>query len=108
MDPFAEHFKLDVEVLHDRTRQVSHISDQARGVRRQKIVEEWVRQKRLGAGANGEVFLERSNSGKVRAIKEVRKSGDLSDYLKELLAMGRLSKVDHPASSNSWVPIAFG
>jgi hypothetical protein len=38
----------------------------------------------------------------------VRKSGDLSDYLKELLAMGRLSKVDHPASSSSWVPIAFG
>jgi hypothetical protein len=77
-------------------------------VRRQKIVEEWVRQKRLGAGANGEVFLERSNSGKVRAVKEVRKSGDLSDYLKELLAMGRLSKVHRPASSSSWVRIAFG
>ena len=105
MDPFAKHFKIDAEVLHDRTRQVSYISDQARGIRRQKIVEEWIRQERLGAGANGEVFLERSNFGKLRAVKEVRRSGDLSDYLKELLAMARLSKVSSPRSVliQSWL-----
>lgn len=98
MDLFADHFKLEVEIVTDRcTRQVSYVSDPARGVRRQRVVEEWTRDKRIGAGTSGEVFLERNDVGKVRAVKRMAKpqGGDLSNYMRELVAMARLSKVQY-------------
>jgi hypothetical protein len=95
MDPLADHFKIEAEVLPDRTRQISYVADRIRGLRRVQIVEEWVRKERLGTGASGSVFLEeRVNDKQLRAVKEVRRSGEIKDYL-ELVAMARLSKVSY-------------
>lgn len=99
MDLRVEKFKLDAKVSYDRTGQVSHIS---RGV-----VEIWTRQGNIGFGGQGQVFLEQSDSAKLRAVKEVRRSGDLSDHMKELRPMAELSRVGHPASSRSSVPITI-
>lgn len=79
-------------------RQVSYIFDPARGVRRPQVVEERTRDdKRIGAGASGEAFLERNDVGKVRTIKRTAKlhGGDLSNYMRELVAMTQLSKVQY-------------
>ncbi|KAE8551676.1 hypothetical protein EYB25_005566 [Talaromyces marneffei] len=94
MDRFVEHFKLNVEIFGDCTRETWYHSGPGNGIRRQKVIEEWRRHERIGAGAGGEVFEVRSNLGNVRAIKAIRKpeNSDLSSYIKELVAMGQLSK----------------
>lgn len=95
MDRFVEHFRLDVEISGDCTWETWYYSDPENGIRRQRIIEEWRRHQRIGAGAGGEVFEERSNRQNVRAVKAIRKpkNSDLSSYIKELVAMGQLSKV---------------
>ena len=62
--------------------------------------ERWARDKSLGAGASGTVYLEKSitENGEVqhRAVKEIRKSAHKSgaiDYSRELEAMAKFS---HP------------
>lgn len=102
MDLCVEDFELDAKVFYDQTGQVLYISHQTRGV-----VEKWTRQRNIGIGGYAQVFLERSDSGKLRAVKEVKRSGDSSDYMKELRPMAVLSRVDHPASSSSSVPITI-
>jgi hypothetical protein len=68
MDRFVEHSRLDVEIFRDYTRETWYHSNRENGIRRQKIIEEWRRHQRRGAGAGGEVFKDRSNLGNVRAI----------------------------------------
>ena len=82
MDRFVEHFRLDIELSRDYTRETWYHSNPGNGIRRQKIIEEWKRHQRIGAGAGGEVFKERSNLGNVRAIKVIRKpkNSDLTNY----------------------------
>ena len=92
MDPRTEDFRLKAKVLSDKTTQVSYIPDQAGGV--QRITEIWTKQRVIGTGASGEVFLERTDSGKELAVKEVKRYRNLSDYTKELEATVELSKVD--------------
>ena len=55
----------------------------------------WVREKELGRGSFGVVWLEKGTSGEQRGVKEVDKKYLPSDfdYKRELLAMARLSKV---------------
>jgi hypothetical protein len=92
-DPLLLHFKLDAEILPGRTLHTSWLSDYSRGIRRTKVVQEWRRvgEDALGSGGNGVVWLERNNDGQLRAIKEVRKIGNITSYLRELLASARLS-----------------
>lgn len=99
MNHFIEHFRLDVEILGDRTRETWYHSDPENGIRRQRVIEEWAGRKRIGVGAGGEVFREYSDRGGVRAIKAIRKpeNSDLSGFIKELVAMGHLSKVFRPS-----------
>jgi len=59
-----------------------------------KTEKRWTKQKDLGFGGFGEVWLEKNQFGGTRAVKGVKKnrSADV-DYDKELLAMAKLSKV---------------
>lgn len=93
-----EHFKLNVEFSPEFTKHTFYKSDRARGQRKQKVEEIWRRQKQLGLGASGVVWLETEVQSKSeRAVKEIRKTGSSSSrveyYEKELLAMAKLSRV---------------
>lgn len=89
-DFFAGHFKQDVTVQGDRSRQVSFESDPSRGIRNKRIVTIWTRERFLAEN----VYLERTNSGEARVIKQVlHRPANLANCLSELRAMGRVSKV---------------
>jgi hypothetical protein len=104
MDLRVEDFELNAKVFYDQSGKFLYISDQTSGV-----VEKWTRGKdsSIGSGSYGQVFLEQSDSGELRAVKEVRISGNPLDHMKELHPMAALSKVDHPASSRSSVLITI-
>lgn len=94
-----DHFKLDAKIYPDRTHHISYTSDHARGLRKVKVEKIWRRNKKLGQGGFGAVWLEVEQEGETRAtraVKEVSKNNGLPhqiDYKKELLAMAKLSKV---------------
>ena len=91
-DSQSDYLKLKVEVLPDRVRQVDYVSID--GLRRPRnVTTEWFRERELGSGGNGVVWLERANGGAVRAVKLLQKSRSVSNYLQELLAMTKLSRV---------------
>jgi hypothetical protein len=99
-----EHFKLDAQYHHDYTLQVSYAPNPAQGFRKVRVEKRWQREKPLGFGTFGTVWLEVSREGEgvtaERAVKELRK-GFLRqvgvDYGRELLALAKLSKVqDRP------------
>ena len=48
-------------------------SDASQGRRRLKVVEKWYRDRELGRGGFGTVFLERSGKGECRAVKVIAK-----------------------------------
>lgn len=88
----SDYLKLKVEVLPDRVRQVDYISID--GLHRPRnVTTDWFRERELGNGANGVVWLERATGGAVRAVKLLQKSKSVSNYLQELLAMTKLSRV---------------
>lgn len=90
-----EHFKLDAQVHDGHT---VHI-EPARGMRRAPIEQIWYREKFLGHGAFGEVWLEAQRDqgqGATRAVKLIQKSRMQTvkiDYKRELLALAKLSRV---------------
>lgn len=85
MDDFLEFFRLDAVVSHDYT--------EHRTIRRnRKRVERWKREKWLGRGAYGKVWLETAHKSKARAVKEVDKHIHM-DHLKEIRAIAKFSKV---------------
>lgn len=93
-----EHFRLEVEFRSEYTKHTFYRSDRAQGRRKEKVEEAWRRERQLGQGASGAVWLERErHSNSERAVKAIRKSeGLLSSvkyYEKEILAMAKLSKV---------------
>lgn len=94
MDDFLEHFRLQAVIRE------SHTEIQV-GWRNQKRVEKWERDKWLGRGAYGKVWLERTNSGQLRAVKEVEKYIPM-DHLKEIRAIAKFSKV------RLWIFILMG
>ncbi|KAK5050439.1 hypothetical protein LTR84_003720 [Exophiala bonariae] len=89
-----EHFKLDAQVHDDHT---VHI-EPARGMRKAPIEQIWHREKSLGHGAFGEVWLEaQKHQGPrtTRAVKLIQKSRMQQvniDYKRELLALAKLSR----------------
>jgi hypothetical protein len=90
-----EHFKLDAQVHNDHT---VHI-EPARGMRRAKIEKKWYREKYLGHGAFGDVWLEAQRDADhvtKRAVKLIQKRRMQTvgiDYRRELLALAKLSRV---------------
>ena len=63
----------------------------------------WHRVQKLGHGTFGAVFLERSEKGELRAMKEIAKGRDSQiDYKRELIAMAILAKV------RDWAPLNRG
>lgn len=98
-----DYFKLDAVYNPDTnsTREVTQTSNRTQFERQVTIVKEWRRAtKRLGFGPFGIVWLEHNHEdGESRAVKEVPKGTPTTplrlDSRRELLALGRLSKVSH-------------
>ena len=60
------------------------------------VVENWYRDRELGRGSFGTVFLERSERDEYRAVKDIAKNKNSRiaiDYRRELMAMARLERV---------------
>ena len=76
------HLQLDWQILEDpdRTIETTWRSDSSLGIRREKVITQWQRvgESPLGEGGNGTVWLERSNEGQCRAVKEVRKNSNIT------------------------------
>lgn len=96
-----DYFKLNAVYNADTnsTREVTQTSDRTQFQRQVTVVKEWRRStKRLGHGAFSIVWLEQNHKeGELRAVKEISKATPSNplkiDYRRELLALGRLSKV---------------
>ena len=87
-----DYLKIKAEVLPDRTRHVEYISTD--GVQKpKKIIRDWVQVRELGSGAHGVVWMEQADNGALRAVKHLQKSQRVSSYLREVVAMTKLSKV---------------
>ena len=95
----VDYFRLDAsyDPLTLVTRETVRVSDRARCKRQITVVKEWKRTKRIGRGAFGTVWLDRNRDEETRAVKEIAKEDSGTslkiDYKRELLALGRLSKV---------------
>lgn len=90
------YFRLETRFFPWYTEHSRYTSDQARGLRRVKEVKQWSRERELGQGGFGDVWLEKEHGGQLRAVKEIRKRDEDSnniDYSRELLAMAYFSRV---------------
>lgn len=86
--------RLDTTFYPDHVQHITYRSDAAQGRRRVRVVEKWYRDQKLGQGSFGTVFLESSEEGGCRAVKEVSKRRDGAvDYRRELIAMAKLARV---------------
>ena len=88
-----DHFKLDVQFAQDHTLQLSCVPNPALGVRKVKVKKKWYRDKKIGVGAFGRVWLEVVREGEdiisERAVKELGKDhlhASGIDFGRELLA----------------------
>jgi hypothetical protein len=95
-----EHFKLDAQVFGEHTLHIEYVSDPARGIRKARIEKRWDKERYIGHGAFGDVWLEvQKERGQVaaeRAVKSIQKRQMESvkiDYRRELLALAKLSRV---------------
>lgn len=87
---------LETEFFGSYVRHTTYHSNAARGERRVKVVKTWHRGWELGRGCSGTVFLERSEEGELRAVKDIAKDMNTRikiDYRRELMAMAVLAKV---------------
>ena len=93
-----DYHKLDTKFFAGHVQHTTFHSDAAKGKRRVKEVKSWYRNREIGRGSFGTVFLERSERGEYRAVKEIAKdkgSRIKIDYRRELMAMAILGKVRH-------------
>ena len=91
-DPIDDR-KLDTEFFGGHVR---HTAYAFQGRRRVKVVKKWYRGRELGRGSFGTVFLEESEKGEHRAVKDIAKDKNSRvtfDYRRELGAMAALAKV---------------
>ena len=96
LDLAIGYHKLDTEFFSGHVRHTTFHSDASRGKRRVAVVKDWYRDRELGRGSFGTVFLERSEGGESRAVKDIAKNKNSRiaiDYKRELMAMSRLEKV---------------
>ena len=95
-DDLIDYFQSHVRFTSSYTEHPHRVTDVSRGIRNAIHVQQWSRQKELGRGGFGIVYLESEKSGRLRAVKQVpKKTGPTMtmDYLREILAMARCSKV---------------
>ena len=96
LDLVIGYHRLDTEFFNGYVRHTTFQSDPPRGRRRVKVVKKWYKTRELGRGSFGTVFLERSERGERRAVKEIAKdknSRTAINYRRELAAMVVLAKV---------------
>ena len=97
-------FKLNVrfDATDSRTTiEIIEKSDRAKGLRQVREEKTWKQIKPIGKGSFGSVWLEKyqGHPTQLRAVKEISKDGGTNasvlrvDYTRELVALGRLSKV---------------
>ena len=88
--------KLDTQFHSDpeHIQHVKYVSSSTTRQRRVRKEEKWKREKRLGHGSSGIVWLERcfqgDTKGEIRAVKEILKLAS-GDYYRELEAMALFS-----------------
>lgn len=95
-----DHFKLDAEVFPEYTLHTSYRANRTRGLRKEKVEARWDRQRSIGQGSFGEVWLEVKFQGTgaatdERAVKIINKSQMSTfkiDYRREISALATFSK----------------
>ena len=95
-DPMIDYHKLDTKFFTGHVQHTTFHSDAPEGRRWVKEVTNWYRDREIGCGSFGTVFLERSEKGEYRAVKEIAKDKNSTikiDYRRELMAMAILEKV---------------
>ncbi|KAI2618231.1 kinase-like domain-containing protein [Hypoxylon sp. NC1633] len=96
--------KLETEIFNTHTQHVLYITGHSARERHVRREERWVRDRFLGQGAYGTVYLERCDQGnKLRAVKEIKKcvvAGKRLEYMRELEAVMKFS---HPKYSHCFV-----
>lgn len=101
MDPsldLVDFFRLEADFLPGSTRHTTFKSDRAHGKRKVKVVTIWSRNRDLGHGSYGKVWLETAEDGCERAVKGIAKemcAREQIDYRRELAAMAKLSRVSN-------------
>ena len=65
--------RLDTKFFTGHVQHTTFHSDASQGRRRVKVVRKWYRDRELGRGSYGTVFLERPEGGECRAVKEIAK-----------------------------------
>jgi hypothetical protein len=106
----VDHFRLETHFLPDHTLHVISTSNTGYGRRKVRVEKRWARGKRIGRGTFGDVWLETGTDGDKRAVKAIEKqitSRYKIDYMKELLAMAKLSKVRHDGMVNNATGLIF-
>ena len=91
-----DYHRLDTKFFAGHVQHITFRSDASQGRRRVKEVRNWYRKREIGRGSFGTVFLEGSEGGEYRAVKEIAKdkgSRVKIDYRRELMAMAILGKV---------------
>ena len=94
--PAIIYHKLETKFLNNHVQHTMFHPDASQGARLVKVVETWHRGRELGRGSSGTVFLERSEKGEPRAVKDIAKDKNSRikvDYRRELEAMAVLGKV---------------
>lgn len=89
-----DNHKLETEFFNGHVRHTIFHWDIFSGRRGVEAVETWYRGRELVRGTFGTVFLERSERGEYRAVKEIvkeRNSPIVIDYRRELIAMAILA-----------------
>ena len=88
--------KLETKFYNNHVQHTIFHSGVSQGKRLVKTVKTWHRGRELGRGSSGTVFLERSEKGELRAVKDIVKDKNSSikiDYRRELEAMAVLGNV---------------
>ena len=99
-----DYFKLNVRFDASDTQttiETIETSDRARNLRQVRIERTWKQEKQIGKGSFGSVWVEYNleDPTERRAVKEISKESGTNmsalnvDYTRELIALGRLSKV---------------
>ena len=92
-DKIIDYHKLQTKFFDNHVQHTTYHSDAARGRRKVKVVKTWRKGQELGRGTFGTVFLETSEIGEQRAVKEIARGQGKFDYKRELMAMAILTKV---------------
>jgi hypothetical protein len=97
LDDDLDDYKLD-SVFHTDPDYVLHTSfrrDLGRGLRKVKVEDKWYRERELGAGTFGSVYLEVTSDQRQRAVKQISKHLATRlgiDYKTELSALAMFAK----------------